>query len=103
MADVYVVFDPHALAELFESPNGPTGKFLAKAVISVERSAKRLCPVDTGRLRSSITHELGHQGTVLVGRVGTNVEYAPYVELGTRRMRAQPFLRPALATVGSVV
>jgi len=29
-------------------------------------------------------------------RIGTNVEYGPYVELGTSRMRAQPYLRPAL-------
>ena len=27
--------------------------------------------------------------------VGTNVEYAPYQELGTSRMDARPFLRPA--------
>ena len=29
------------------------------------------------------------------GRVGTNIEYGPYVELGTSKMRAQPYLRPA--------
>lgn len=29
--------------------------------------------------------------------VGTNVEYAPYVELGTSRQEAQPFLKPAAA------
>lgn len=28
-------------------------------------------------------------------RVGTNVEYAVYVEFGTSRMEAQPYLRPA--------
>jgi len=28
-------------------------------------------------------------------RIGTNIEYGPYVELGTSRMRAQPYLRPA--------
>jgi HK97 gp10 family phage protein len=28
--------------------------------------------------------------------IGTNVEYAPYVELGTSKMAAQPFLNPAL-------
>jgi HK97 gp10 family phage protein len=28
--------------------------------------------------------------------IGTNVEYAPYVEYGTRRMKAQPYLRPAM-------
>ena len=29
-------------------------------------------------------------------RIGTNIEYGPYVELGTSRQRAQPYLRPAL-------
>jgi len=28
-------------------------------------------------------------------RIGTNIEYGPYQELGTSRMRAQPYLRPA--------
>ena len=28
-------------------------------------------------------------------RIGTNIEYGPYVELGTSRQRAQPYLRPA--------
>ena len=28
--------------------------------------------------------------------VGSNVEYAPYVELGTYKMNAKPYLRPAV-------
>ena len=56
-----------------------------------EGYAKELCPVDTGRLRNSITH-VGDGGSEYVG---TNVEYGPYVELGTSRAPAQPFLRPA--------
>ena len=28
--------------------------------------------------------------------IGSNVSYAPYQELGTRRMSAKPFLRPAV-------
>lgn len=56
--------------------------------------AKLLAPVDTGRLRNSMTHEVrADEDSVYVG---TNVEYAPYVELGTRRSKAQPFLRPAI-------
>ena len=57
-----------------------------------ETYAKRLCPVDTGRLRNSITHQQYDDDTEVVG---TNVEYAPYVELGTVKHRAQPYLRPA--------
>ncbi len=35
--------------------------------------------------------------STLTVRVGSNVEYAKYLELGTRRMAARPWLRPALA------
>ena len=57
-----------------------------------ESYAKRRCPVDTGNLRNSITHQQYDDKTEVIG---TNVEYAPYVELGTVRMKARPFLRPA--------
>lgn len=66
--------------------------------LAAEGYAKRACPVDTGNLRNSITHavESGEDAVY----VGTNVEYAPYVELGTRRTAAQPFLRPAATEHG---
>lgn len=57
-----------------------------------ESYAKKLCPVDTGRLRNSITHQQYDENTEVVG---TNVEYAPYVELGTYKMGPRPYLRPA--------
>ena len=28
--------------------------------------------------------------------IGTNIEYAPYVELGTSRAKAYPFIKPAV-------
>lgn len=92
----YVEIDQAALAELFTSPSGEVAKDLQRRALQVDRAAKRLCPVDTGRLRSSITNEIGQDGEGLVAVVGTNVEYAPYIELGTSRMDAQPFLLPAL-------
>lgn len=61
--------------------------------LQAEMYAKRKCPVDTGRLRNSITHGGDTQG--LTAYIGTNVEYAPYVEYGTRKTKAQPFLKPA--------
>lgn len=52
---------------------------LTKACQRVERAAKQKCPVDSGILKDSITHTInGNEGVV-----GTNVEYGPYVELGT--------------------
>jgi HK97 gp10 family phage protein len=95
----FVRFDQSALEELFSSPRGPAGKYLKRQAIRVQRGAKQRCPVDTGRLRSSITEALGEDSQGLVARIGTNVEYARHVEFGTVRMRAQPFLRPALKDV----
>ena len=64
---------------------------LEKVGLTAERYAKALCPVDTGRLRNSISHEV-HGDSVYIG---TNVEYAVYVEKGTRKMQAYPYLKPA--------
>lgn len=75
----------------------------------IQRRAQELCPVDTGRLRNSITYRLGgaggHFGFPGAGEsvgsgdlqisVGSDVPYATYVEEGTRYMAARPFLRPA--------
>lgn len=66
---------------------------LEEVGLVAEGYAKRACPVDTGRLRNSITH-IVDEGTRHV-IIGTNVEYAAYVELGTRQQKAQPFLKPA--------
>lgn len=59
--------------------------------LTAETYAKRDCPVDTGRLRNSITHAYDDDSAY----IGTNVEYGKYVELGTSRMAARPYLGPA--------
>ncbi len=66
---------------------------LEKVGLTAERNAKFACPVDTGRLRNSISHT--HDKNTAY--IGTNVEYAPYVEMGTVNTRAQPYLKPAIA------
>ena len=63
--------------------------------------AQNLATVDTGNMRASLTHQRYDEQTEIVGTSNQQapykpVEYAPYVELGTRRQRAQPFLRPAI-------
>ena len=40
--------------------------------------------VDRGRLQSSITPEVRSHGDTMQGVVGSNVEYAPFQELGSR-------------------
>lgn len=107
MAEQFV-WDKAALETLFVSPSGPVAKMLKRKGIAVQSAAKRNASgrpgpnVQTGRLRSSITEELGQEGDELVERIGTDVVYAPYVELGTSRAPAYPFLRPALDAAKNV-
>lgn len=75
------------------------GVALEKIGLLAENYAAEKCPVDTGNLRASITHEVDAGGNAVY--IGTNVEYAPYVELGTSRQKAQPFLRPAASEHGA--
>lgn len=72
-------------------------KGLLRLGIDVQNRARQKAPVDTGRLRASISHELGSDGRGPYVDVGSNVEYAPHVEYGTSRMSAKPYLRPAIA------
>jgi HK97 gp10 family phage protein len=55
---------------------------LIKCGAAWESYAKQGSPVDTGRLRSSLTHEMEGDDTVAIG---TDVEYGIYQELGTSR------------------
>lgn len=69
---------------------------LVTSGLRVERDAKLNTPVDSGRLRSSINHRLIDSETDQpVVEVGTNVEYAKFVEHGTSKQSAQPFLLTA--------
>lgn len=92
---------------------------LEKVGMTAEKYAKRLCPVDTGNLRNSITHRVDQEEPAVY--VGSDSEYAAYVELGTGKHypggrptpwvyqdakgnwhwtagnKAQPYLKPAAA------
>ncbi len=98
--DVTVRLYPAALAALLTGATGPVAQDLARRAMRVESAAKGLAPVDTGRMRSVITWRLGQDGAGLYAEVSAPVYYSVFVELGTRFMRAQPFLRPALAAAG---
>lgn len=97
--------------------NAATERALEKCGLAAEGFAVRLVPVDTGNLRNSITHKVVDDEVY----IGTNNEYAAYVELGTGKyaeggrkdpwvyqddegrwhhtngQRAQPYLKPAVA------
>ena len=74
-----------------------------------ETYAKQLAPVGTpestgipgyrgGTLRNSITHEQWDEKTEVIG---STVNYSKFVELGTYKMKARPFLRPAAESHGA--
>jgi len=68
-------------------------ELLFRLARAVRDDAKRIVPVRTGRLRASIgISDPGRDRVV----VDATAPYAGYVELGTRYMKAQPYLRPAL-------
>lgn len=79
MNDNYILIDNSPLV----------GKALEEAVINAlercgmkaEGYAKDLAPVDTGNLRNSISHRVDESDKEVY--IGTNAEYAAYVELGT--------------------
>ena len=63
---------------------------IQKIAFRVERNAKQLTPVDTGRLRASI-----HTQPIFAGlgaKISTNTEYAIFVHEGTKFMRGRPFM-----------
>jgi HK97 gp10 family phage protein len=92
-----LIYNQAELERLLRSQSGPTVRDLIRRARQVENRAKQLCPVDTGRLRSSITQTPPIvSGSYVTIQVGTNVEYGAYLEYGTRFMSARPFLLPAL-------
>ena len=58
----------------------------------IAKGAQQRAPVDTGHLRSSISYERLDEHAALVMVKAT---YGHFVEYGTRRMGAQPYLIPA--------
>lgn len=63
----------------------------------LQRGAKAKAPIDTGTLFRSIDLQIKDSGLSAV--VQPHTEYAAYVEFGTRKMSAQPYLKPAFNTV----
>jgi HK97 gp10 family phage protein len=66
-----------------------------KVADAIAADARAYAPVATGALRSSIssaTVKAGKEAEVVVG-----AEHGVYVEYGTYKMAAQPFLAPAVA------
>ena len=105
--------------EVLEAMQQAAVRALEKCGLTAEGYAKKLCPVDTGNLRNGITHTVDEEEPAAY--IGSEVEYAAYVELGTGKyvsggrptpwvyqdekgnwhrtngQKAQPYLKPAVA------
>jgi HK97 gp10 family phage protein len=68
---------------------------LALGADMILAEAQALCPIDTGYLQS--TGYIKIEPDVVI--IGFDADYASYVEYGTYKMHAQPFLRPAIDRV----
>lgn len=76
-------------------------RMLVRVAAAIVRDAKRFVPVDTGRLRDGIKARppIGKTVRIVSSRVdpaGGREGVPVYVELGTRHMAPQPYLKPAL-------
>lgn len=67
--------------EVYKELEAACQRALEKCGMVAEGYAKKLCPVDTGNLRNSITHMVNDGEKAAY--VGTNSEYGVYVECGT--------------------
>lgn len=98
---IHIKSDPtfEAIYQAFQRFPNEVAPFLRRAsqfaAFSVEREAKPLTPVDSGRLRSSIAVSLGIADRGLTSYVQTNVNYASIVHEGWgkgKNSRARPFM-----------
>ena len=72
---------------------------LEKCGLVAEGYAKKLCPVDTGNLRNSITHMVDEGGDAVY--IGTNSEYGAYV-IHKRNLAQESIIRVAGRILGYI-
>ena len=87
-------------------------KFLAKLDVTIDNKlsqagdvivdkAQANCPVKSGDLRSSIHKVVDHKDNTV--SVGSELEYAKFIELGTRKSPPKSFLRKGLMQATSKI
>lgn len=74
----FVTLDNAAVTELLQGQSGPVYIDLQRRVLKVHAAAVNNCPVDTGRLRSSIRWAMGNDSQGLVGIIGSDLIYAQW-------------------------
>jgi HK97 gp10 family phage protein len=104
-----VVFNPLAMAELF-SPTGPLAAKMIEMAEEIAAQARQRAPYDAAddehtHVRNAIKVEVTpniHGVEVRVASTATDSQGRPvglFVEVGTRHMTAEPYLRPAFDAI----
>ena len=83
-----------------ELAGAPMLEAMRDSTLTVQRYARQNAPWDTGRLRASILPEVQSEGKIIMGIVGSNVEYAPYQEFGTGAYAMYPTAKSARMSGG---
>lgn len=78
-----VVIDYAALQALLRGPNGPVVRLVNTQSKQVANAARRIAPSKSGRMRSTIGSNVTVEGTKVIGRIGSPLEYALYRHEGT--------------------
>jgi HK97 gp10 family phage protein len=86
-----VTLDTSGIKRIQRNLNGNKRKAIADVVAEIVAKARENAPVLSGALRDSIHAE--------DGQVVADSDHALFVELGTSKMAAQPFLSPAVKEV----
>ena len=84
--------------EVLAEISGRVASGMDKAASFAAEQARGKAPRQTGKLATSIAYEVKARGSEITGYVGTGskVFYGRFVEMGTRKLAARPFLRPAV-------
>lgn len=81
-----------SLSDIAAGIEAAVAEAVAAGAETAADNARGVCPVDTGTLRDSIA--VTQSGTS--AQISANTDYAAYVEFGTSKMAAQPYLVPSL-------
>src|SRR5579875_2612957 len=80
---ITIDLDDSAVADLLSGPCGAVVSHIGEVTNAVRNEAVRRCPRDEGHLAASLEATVTAEPGRVVGRVGTNLDYAMYVHEGT--------------------
>lgn len=108
MADINVKWS--GLDNLMEQLGATAGATIEAAALAmktttgqVQATAKQVAPKRTGFMANNISVEpVNKTATSVTGTVNAKADYSSFVEFGTYKMSAEPFIRPAVSAAQSL-